>query len=169
MTPESLIAELGAQQQQAAQREVPWFLANMPKAYFRSVGQSKQQRHLRAITALSSEQINVPEVVLQDGNEYTFISSESPLGASSVARQIAQLPAAAAINSVQLFSSNDKRLSLNIFSTERDADLRRFSGASDEEKAAAERHVFLHAQAAVRRVQQGKARSPRPTRVVAQS
>ena len=48
----------------AAQKEVPWFLNEMPSAYFRQVPPALRQSHLRAITALSAQGILVPEVKL---------------------------------------------------------------------------------------------------------
>ena len=138
MTPEMLIAQLASQQQAAAVREVPWFLENMPKAYFRQVSATTRQRHLRAIVALSSERITVPEIRLRDDGDVTFMNSFSSQ-TSSISRQLATLPKAAIIQKVHLFSSLDERLSVHVFSTAKEHE-QRCSGNSPEERAAMDRH-----------------------------
>jgi len=91
----------------------------MPESYFRLVNPEVRSQHLRAITALSSPDLTVPEVKLTDETAVTFISSGStPAPAAStdaVTRQLASLPEEAALRRVLLFSSRDASLSLNVF------------------------------------------------------
>ena len=118
----ALLLELEQHQRAAAERTLPWFLSNMPMHYFRLVSSEVRSQHLRAITALSSPDLSVPEVQLTDQTAYTFISrgvsSSSPSSTATVARQLASLPPEAALRRVMLFSSQDGALSLNVFETE---------------------------------------------------
>ena len=119
---ETLMEELKAHQKRAAEAAVPWFVKEMPETYFRVVSPAVQRRHLRAITALSSPDLSVPEVKLTDQNAFSFLSIGSKReGASSstksAARQLASLPEDAELTRVLLFSSKDGRLSLNLFET----------------------------------------------------
>lgn len=140
----TLIAELAAQQQAAAAREVPWFLANMPSSYFRQVEPALRAKHLQAITAVCSEGYDVPDIGLRDGGEFTFLSSESDVSSksktSAVARELASLPEGAELQNVRLFSSKDGRLGLHLFSTAAEGeDTARFAFSTPEEKEAEER------------------------------
>ena len=129
----------------AAQKEVPWFLNEMPSAYFRQVPPALRQSHLRAITALSAQGISVPEVKLAnaDGRGLTFIS-DGQAGARNqlVERQLASLSSDVGLNRVLLFGSNDGRLGLSVYETydvEQGSDARMFGAAgADTPTAAAE-------------------------------
>lgn len=117
----SLIASLTRHHQAAAEREVKWFLENMPAAYFRQVSERTQERHLRAITALAGDDIAAPEVRLtnpsDDGRsrEISFLSAGSG-GSSMVLRQLVEnVREGSELRRILLFSSRDGRLSLNLF------------------------------------------------------
>ena len=133
---ESLRAEIATQQQRAVEREVPWFLENMPITYFRQVPARLQSKHLQAITAVASEDLTMPELMLKEGGHFTFLSdAQAGSKTSTVARELAKLPSDAQLRSVRLFSSMDDRLALHIFTTaERNAP--RFASATPDEQAA---------------------------------
>ena len=137
----AVIAELATLQQRASAREVPWFLANMPQSYFRQVSAPLRSKHLQAITAVCSDGVQVPDVMLKDGGEFTFLSSETKqtgrTKTAAVARELDSLPSGTDLQSVRLFSSKDGRLGLHLFSTvaEQEAEPR-FAVATPEEKAA---------------------------------
>ena len=137
----AVIAELATLQQRASAREVPWFLANMPQSYFRHVSAPLRSKHLQAITAVCSDGVQVPDVMLKDGGEFTFLSSETKqtgrTKTGAVARELDSLPSGTDLQSVRLFSSKDGRLGLHLFSTvaEQEAEPR-FAAATPEERAA---------------------------------
>ena len=72
-TAQHLIASLASANEAATAKEAPWFVANMPPAYFRQVEPGNQLRHLRAITALTSDGISAPEVLIRGDGAYTFL------------------------------------------------------------------------------------------------
>ena len=85
-----LTAILEQQQREAAAQTVPWFVEQMPEAYFRQVNAEAQRNHLRAITAVfsvqGSQSVPVPELALNDNaGLYTFLSKSS--GASGHGRR----------------------------------------------------------------------------------
>jgi hypothetical protein len=151
---DNLIQELAAHHNEAAKREAPWFVANMPESYFRLMSDEAQTRHLRAITALSSLS-SVPEVMLKHvpegdtAGEYTFLADGESHGAA-VARQLDNLPTNAKLKRLNLFSSKDDRLSIHCFevSGAMDEEPRFNSGpnASEEEEEAAQRMAFYSTQ-----------------------
>jgi len=114
---ESLVAGIG----DAARKEVPWFLEQMPPAYFRQVAPARREQHLRAIVALSAQGITVPEVQLKDasGKGFTFISDgdASTTLNQIVQRQLVALPAEERVRRVLMFQSADYRLRLSCFDT----------------------------------------------------
>ena len=88
----------------------------MPDAYFRQTDADSQKQHLRAITALRSEQLSSEEVMLssKDNARFTFISSGID-ELQTVSKQIEKLPAARSLNRVLMFKARDGRLSLNLY------------------------------------------------------
>lgn len=115
---------------ESAQKEVPWFMEQMPPAYFRQVAPARRLAHLRAITALSSQGLIIPEIQLRDtsGKGFTFMTPnrrrEQGTGLERednlnhiVERQLESLPAHLVLNRVLLFQSADGRLGLNVFDT----------------------------------------------------
>ena len=104
-----------------------------------------QERHLRAITALSSEGIAAPEVRLTDDNgqkrEVCYLSSADGAQSSAhvVARQLFQdVEAGTELQSVRLFASRDGRLALNLFEVTRGGDEPRFGSGGTEGEVEAE-------------------------------
>ena len=154
-----VIADLVEAVSVAARREVPWFEAQMPPAYFRQVTPERRGAHLRALTALTATRElgrdNLPEVQLRDEGAFTFMTDGPGNLNAVVERQLAALPAEAGLRRVLLFTSADGRLGLNTFETTagKNGDERRFGAAgADTGTAAAERRPW-------RRLRSTRARS----------
>lgn len=56
VTQQAMIHELVQQQANTIQSVVPWFLANMPPAYFRQVPEKFRVDHIKAIAAIKGEE-----------------------------------------------------------------------------------------------------------------
>ena len=136
---DSLLASLHQHHREAAEREVKWFTEQMPATYFRQVAPSTQERHLRAITALASERIATPEVKLVDdtvdglGRELTYIAEgQVDGGLKMLKRQLLDdVKAGSELRRVNLFSSKDGRICLNLFETA-SAEEARFGASTDK-------------------------------------
>ena len=136
-----LTAILEQQQREAAKKIVPWFVEQMPDAYFRQVSTEAQRRHLRAITAFSYQGLSVPELALTDAGTHTFLSKSAAAtegqSTSRLAEQLKSLPADASLHRVLLYQSADGELSLNMFETVGSEVL--FTGEGDEQQAMKQR------------------------------
>ena len=117
---EKLIASLVGSVGSAADKEVPWFLDQMPPAYFRQVAPARREEHLRSITALSAQGIRVPEVQLRDteGKGFTFIGDGMNCNLNRVVqRQLQSMPEALGMRRVLIFQSLDGRLGIQMYDT----------------------------------------------------
>lgn len=116
-TPEELLRQLNGFQKEAANKTVPWFLENMPAAYFRAIGESERLTHLNAITALVNAQ--QPEVMLRspDNKVYSYIRSGAnyPGLLANVLDQLPKSVDGGELARVKLFTSLDDTLGLDVF------------------------------------------------------
>lgn len=123
ITMRSLIAEVAEQQKDLAAKVVPWFLTNMPAAYFRQVPENLRSQHVKAITALrdlmQSELSLKMETKFENGVQITFINSQTKTGSLHDQLNSMTIPADHHLSNVNVFSSIDGELALNIFSFER--------------------------------------------------
>ncbi|RLN91750.1 hypothetical protein BBJ28_00018869, partial [Nothophytophthora sp. Chile5] len=132
---EELLRALDSFQKAAAGKTVPWFLANMPPAYFRSIDEEDRLQHLNAITALVNAQ--QPEVMLRSPDHAVFSHFRS--GANfpgRLANVLDQLPLTvdgATLARVKIFTALDDSLGLDIF---RFGQQEPFMGATEEERSA---------------------------------
>lgn len=112
----TLIAELTQSQKHALSSVVPWFMNNLPEAYFRHVDAETQRSHIRALTSLRSENITAPEIMLTSKSKvrHTFISS-GKFGTAVVLDQIKALPQNTALHRLALYETADETLSINIY------------------------------------------------------
>ena len=107
------------QHARAIDEVVPWFLYNMPRAYFRQVPRELQEEHLRAFAAFKSSGA-IPETTLRspDGT-LTFMREGSYPGMlQDMIHQVEVLHASASrrpLSSVSVFSSDDDTVALNVF------------------------------------------------------
>lgn len=102
---------------------VPWFLQNMPAAYFNQIPEATRRKHLKAVLAIRDLKQTCLSLKIETKGEngssdITFISSETRKG--TLHQQITELeiPANSRLSRVKVFSSNDGDLALNVFSFE---------------------------------------------------
>ncbi|KAH7468562.1 NAD-specific glutamate dehydrogenase [Phytophthora ramorum] len=114
---DELLRALDKFQKESASKTVPWFLENMPPAYFRSIHEEDRVQHLNAITALvGAEQ---PEILLRSPDARVFSHFRS--GANfpgRLANVLEQLPLTvddATLARVKIFTALDDSLGLDIF------------------------------------------------------
>ncbi|TMW67939.1 hypothetical protein Poli38472_007611 [Pythium oligandrum] len=134
-TQEELLAALNGFQREAADKTVPWFMENMPAAYFRAINEKERLQHLNAITALVNAQ--QPEVMLRssDNKVYSYIRSGANYP-GLLANVIAQLPKSVdggELARVKIFTSMDDTLGVDIF---RFGYQEPFTGKTEAEKSA---------------------------------
>lgn len=114
---------------------MPWFLENMPPAYFRAINEKERLQHLNAITALVNAQ--QPEVMLRspDDKVYSYIRSGAnyPGLLANVLEQLPKNIDGAELARVKIFTSIDDTMGLDIF---RFGKQEPFKGQTPEEKQA---------------------------------
>jgi glutamate dehydrogenase len=122
-------------QKAAASKTVPWFLENMPPAYFRSIHEEERVQHLNAITALVGAQ--QPEVMLRSPDHRVFSHFNSganyPGRLANVLDQLPQTVDGATLARVKIFTALDDSLGLDIF---RFGQQQPFLNKTEEEKMA---------------------------------
>ncbi|KAG9400911.1 hypothetical protein AC1031_009632 [Aphanomyces cochlioides] len=132
-TKESLAKALSDLQKESAAKTVPWFLDNMPAAYFRAITQEDRLQHLNALTALVNAQ--QPEVMLSspDKKVYSYIRT-GELYPGLLSDVMDQLPTDNGnLARVKIFSSLDETLAVDVFRFGRQEP---FLGNTPEEKEA---------------------------------
>eukprot|EP01033_Poteriospumella_lacustris_P003883 gene3883-2760_t len=122
VTTQSLIHEVAEQQRELANKVVPWFLKNMPAAYFRNVPEHLRHQHVKAITSLrdmmdSDLSLNVRSKD-EDGIKHTYINSQVRSGLLHSQIKNLVVPEGHQLSNVDVFSSMDGGVALNIFSFE---------------------------------------------------
>jgi glutamate dehydrogenase len=94
----------------------------MPAAYFRSVPEDLRYQHVKAVTALrdlmQSDLSLKIESKLEDSLDVTYISTQNKKGLLMSQIKTMEIPAGYELSKVNLFSSLDGDLTLNIFSFE---------------------------------------------------
>ncbi|GMF48500.1 unnamed protein product [Phytophthora fragariaefolia] len=104
-------------QKASAGKTVPWFLENMPPAYFRSIHEEDRIQHLNAITALVGAQ--QPEVMLRSVDHRVFSHFRSganfPGRLANVLEQLPLTVDGATLARVKIFTALDDSLGLDIF------------------------------------------------------
>mmetsp|Transcript_3860 Transcript_3860/g.5309 ORF Transcript_3860/g.5309 Transcript_3860/m.5309 type:complete len:1017 (-) Transcript_3860:1740-4790(-) len=120
ITTQSLIHEVAEQQRELAAKVVPWFLKNMPASYFRRIPENIRSQHVKAIAAIhdlmhSDLSLKI-ETKSNDGSHtITYIASQTKSGILYTQIQGLTCPLNCELSSVQVFSSLDGELALNIF------------------------------------------------------
>ena len=110
-----LVDMLQKEQLEAAETQVPWFLENMPKQYFRQMSPDMRNNHLSAIVALHDFDA-IPNISLhgENGKSLTMIS-EGGNSPQKLVDQLSKLKSTQALTGLSLFSSLDNTLSVNVF------------------------------------------------------
>ncbi|CAI5728485.1 unnamed protein product [Peronospora effusa] len=116
-TTEELLHALDKFQKESARKTVPWFLANMPPSYFRSIHEEDRLQHLNAITALVNAQ--QPAVLLRSLDHRVFSHFRSganfPGRLANVLDQLPQSVDGTTLARVKIFTARDDSLGLDIF------------------------------------------------------
>lgn len=144
-----LISSLESSSKTNLSQVVPWFAEQMPTTYFRIFGEETQRRHLRAISTLFDDDLNLKTLSLTSHHggaggcpgrgpsavyHTTLSRGAATSAAARLAQQVAALPREAELRRVLVFRSADDRLCLDILETgSADAP---FSGEDAEQKAA---------------------------------
>lgn len=120
VTTKSLIHEVAEQQRELAAKVVPWFLRNMPAAYFRQIPENLRSQHIKAVTALrdlmeSDLSLNIKTKLEDDSLQITYINSQVKAGLLHSQIKNLVVPEGYELSKVQVFSSLDNNLALNIF------------------------------------------------------
>jgi len=125
----AMLYELEQQQRSAAEKVVPWFLKNMPEAYFERVPVELQKVHLRAIAG-NTQVCNggvIPRLTVTDDNSITVLLPEKRKSDDSLETLLTNFNRSRShivqrvLQSVQLFTSEDESLHMNIFTFEPEA------------------------------------------------
>jgi len=126
MSRDALIYELGLHHQKVSKELVPWFLKNMPAAYFRQNAEKQRLEHLRAISSLYGRNGSRPgddvrlsvESELPDGRrEYTIVRPGAAADhALEILKTLQSMPTTdTLLRRVKLFEALDQRFTLYIF------------------------------------------------------
>lgn len=120
VTVQSLIHEISLQQMESAATVVPWFLKNMPSAYFVQIPEVLRKQHLKAVQAIrdlkqSDLSLKIETKGDQGQTEVTFITSQRAKGL--LTSQISTLKGIkdSSLTRVKVFTSLDGELTLNTF------------------------------------------------------
>eukprot|EP00301_Raphidiophrys_heterophryoidea_P006508 c12622_g2_i2.p1 GENE.c12622_g2_i2~~c12622_g2_i2.p1 ORF type:complete len:1051 (+),score=340.05 c12622_g2_i2:118-3270(+) len=115
---QSLVHELTQAQVGSANKLVPWFLKNMPEAYFRQVSEETRLEHLKAMSALYGSTTDL-SLTLKSRNsngemEITYIRPSNQIGL--LHELVEDLPTNfGQLRRMMVFTSQDSSLALNIF------------------------------------------------------
>lgn len=113
----ALMHEYTQMQLKTAETLVPWFLDELPEAYFRSVSEADRLQHLRAISALHChEGEDELKVVTCSENERVVTFARSGNKPGVLLRQVQQLGRESGrLSQVSVFTSRDCSLCINVF------------------------------------------------------
>jgi len=113
-TDPALIAALSEGFSATANEVVPWFLEQMPPAYFRDTDQRTREAHLRAIIAARADGRPLRLLVRTDDDEtWTFFNEGDRPGL--LAELLLQIPKDAPLRSAKVHSAQDDSLVLDTF------------------------------------------------------
>lgn len=104
-------------QMNIAKKLVPWFVRNMPSAYFRNVDEETRMQHLRSISSLYGSGSDITLSLKHESaekREYTYIRPGVKTG--QLLELIKGLPSAETnLSNIKVFTSLDSTLSMSIF------------------------------------------------------
>ncbi|GKY98341.1 hypothetical protein MPSEU_000791700 [Mayamaea pseudoterrestris] len=123
VTRKAIVYELAQQSTRSLEEVVPWFLDNMPSAYFRQVHEQYRNQHLKSITAVKEAGMDMYlnlKTQLPDGRQVlTFIRPGTAAG--TLLRMVEELPWKhndadyLPLTRILVFSAKDESMSLNMF------------------------------------------------------
>ena len=120
VTQKAMIYELTQEQTRTIEEVVPWFLANMPPAYFRQVPEQFRMDHIKAISAVKDANMDMYlnlKSRIHDGRQvFTFIRPGTKPGTLlSMVEELPTMDEELPLTRLHVFSSLDEALSLNMF------------------------------------------------------
>lgn len=120
---QSLIQEVAEEQRQLAINVVPWYLKNMPESYFRQIPDTIRAQHVKAITAIrdlkqADLSLKIESKGDNDSLQITYINSQTKKGLLHSQINSLKVPDGYELTRVNVFSSLDGELALNMFSFE---------------------------------------------------
>eukprot|EP00596_Hydrurales_sp_CCMP1899_P000433 CAMPEP_0119043108 /NCGR_PEP_ID=MMETSP1177-20130426/17647_1 /TAXON_ID=2985 /ORGANISM="Ochromonas sp, Strain CCMP1899" /LENGTH=989 /DNA_ID=CAMNT_0007010475 /DNA_START=132 /DNA_END=3098 /DNA_ORIENTATION=- len=123
ITTQALILDMNNHMNASSALTVPWFLKQMPMAYFNQISEERRKQHLQAVIAIRDlQQLNLSLKLESKGeegsSEVTFINSQTKTG--NLYSQIKNLsvPEGSNLARVRVYSALDNSLALNVFSFE---------------------------------------------------
>lgn len=140
ITTQALIHEMSIMQFEVASKVIPWFLKNMPAAYFRQTEPDLRKQHLKTIQAIRDLKQAELSLTIDTKNlknqitDTTFITSHTSKGLLNKQINSLKVPPESYLSRVKIFSSLDNELALNIFSFQRFADDSPVSPTSEDAK-----------------------------------
>jgi glutamate dehydrogenase len=120
VTQKAMIYELTKEQTQTIENVVPWFLTNMPQAYFRQVPEKFRIDHIKAISAVKDANmdryLNLKSRIHDGRQVFTFIRPGTKPGTLlSMVEELPTMDEELPLTRLHVFSSLDDDLSLNMF------------------------------------------------------
>eukprot|EP00600_Ochromonadales_sp_CCMP1393_P016692 CAMPEP_0175035864 /NCGR_PEP_ID=MMETSP0005-20121125/23462_1 /TAXON_ID=420556 /ORGANISM="Ochromonas sp., Strain CCMP1393" /LENGTH=1088 /DNA_ID=CAMNT_0016296981 /DNA_START=314 /DNA_END=3581 /DNA_ORIENTATION=- len=118
----AMIHEVAEQQKERAGRIVPWFLKAMPASYFKQISVPMQSQHVQAIATvkeLTSGELSLRMTMEEEDtgmHHVTYITSGTGTGMLHRQIQTLVIPKGLELTNVNVFSSLDGTLALNVFS-----------------------------------------------------
>ena len=110
----ALIDELAAGLHATAAAVVPWFLDQMPAAYFQDTDHETRMSHMRAIIAARASGLPLQMTLRSaDSHRWTFLNERDEPGL--LARLVAQLPADQPLRAAKVHGTADGKLVLDTF------------------------------------------------------
>mmetsp|Transcript_19339 Transcript_19339/g.32807 ORF Transcript_19339/g.32807 Transcript_19339/m.32807 type:complete len:724 (+) Transcript_19339:132-2303(+) len=122
VTMNAMIHEVAEQQKERAGRIVPWFLKAMPASYFKQISVPMQSQHVQAIATvkeLTSGELSLRMTMEEEDtgmHHVTYITSGTGTGMLHRQIQTLVIPKGLELTNVNVFSSLDGTLALNVFS-----------------------------------------------------
>lgn len=114
VSPDTLRARLAARLDEALVALVPWFLEQMPRAYFLDTDEATRTEHLIALLAARGSGLaHRMRLESEDGAVVTFLETEDYPGLLS--ELVAQLPRDRPLTSAKVHSAADESLVLDVF------------------------------------------------------
>ena len=146
----ALIHDMSMQQMHNASEVVPWFIQNMPQAYFRHASENLRSQHLTVISAM--RQLNQTGLTIRlesqnaDGsNETSFLSShdEDSTAVGALYKQIGDLQTKPGLqlSRVKVFSSLDRKVDVNVFTFDEATKIAETAVPSDKDTAAIREYI----------------------------
>jgi glutamate dehydrogenase len=126
MSQKGLIHEINVSQMDNATKIVPWFMSNMPQSYFRQTPEDLMKQHVTVISSLHNLSQNNLTVKIDNyhpekkRHDYSYLSFDPINKGAPIGKLYSQVneivePEGALLNRVNIYTSNDGTIDLNVF------------------------------------------------------